>query len=86
MECKKTKAKLVKTGAFENNLVLLHGTKCAEEERSGVQRLMAAFSEDVLSRILRELDVRTLARAGLVCATWRAQVCAHSGSRSVGDG
>ena len=36
---------------------------------------MAAFSEDVLSRILRELDVATLARAGLAFAAWRAQVC-----------
>lgn len=35
---------------------------------------MATFSEDVLSRIMRELNVATLARAGLACKAWRIQV------------
>ena len=42
---------------------------------------MATFSEDVLSRILRDVDVATLARAGLACKAWRAQVW---GEKSVG--
>jgi hypothetical protein len=57
---------------------------------------MATFSEDVLSRILRELDVATLARAGLACQAWRAQVwgraargvcfaCLASGARGLLD-
>jgi len=36
--------------------------------------IASGFSDDVLSRILRELDVRTIALAAMICKSWNDQV------------